>query len=194
MTTPQYLNGHLLLAMPSMSDPRFEKSVIYVCAHDENGAMGIVINNKLADLEFGNLLKDLEIESNITLPPDYAQLPVLSGGPVEAARGFLIHSNDFEQHDTIKVQDDIFVTGTIDAISAIGSGNVPATMIFALGYAGWTEGQLEQEIRDSAWLTIPATPDLIFSKNIDAVWSKALSTMGITPDKLAHLVGSTQSK
>lgn len=185
-----YLNGQILLAMPSMGDPRFYKAAIYVCAHDEKGAMGIVINHVLAGLEFGSLLKDLEIEANITLPKRLQHLPVLCGGPVETARGFLIHSNDFKQPDTIKVQDNIFVTGTIDALMALTEDQAPKSMIFALGYAGWGAGQLEKEMRENVWLTLPATPSLIFSENIGNIWDQGLSTIGVTPAQLTSSMGN----
>lgn len=185
-----YLNGQILLAMPSIGDPRFNKAAIYVCAHDEKGAMGIVINNIMKGLEFGSLLKDLEIESNITLPTRLQHLPVLCGGPVETARGFLIHSDDFKQPDTIEVQNDIFVTGTIDALLALSEGEAPKNMIFALGYAGWGAGQLEQEVRDNAWITLPATPSLIFNEKHGNIWDQGLSTIGITSAQLSHLTGN----
>ncbi len=186
----QYLNGQILLAMPSIGDPRFNKAAIYICAHDEKGAMGIVINNVLKGLEFGSLLKDLEIESNITLPERLQHLPVICGGPVETARGFLIHSDDFKQADTIEVQEDIFVTGTIDALTALTENQSPKNMIFALGYAGWGAGQLEQEVRENAWLTLPATPELVFSKKAGHIWDLGLSTLGIAPAQLSSIMGT----
>jgi putative transcriptional regulator len=185
-----YLNSHLLLAMPAIGDPRFHRATIYVCAHDEKGAMGIVINNTMPNLKFGNLLQDLDIKSNITLPPTLQHLPVLCGGPVESNRGFLIHSNDFEQIDTVKVQPDVHVTGTIDALIALRQSQIPKHLIFALGYAGWGAGQLEQEVRDNAWLTLPATTDLIFNSEINTMWDKGLQTIGVSADKLSSLTGS----
>lgn len=184
-----YLNGQLLLAMPSIGDARFNKAVIYICAHDEKGAMGIVVNNVLKGLEFGSLLKDLEIEENITLPAPLQNHPVLCGGPVESARGFLIHSKDFKQPETVEVQPDINVTGTVDALLALNKGQIPKDMIFALGYAGWGAKQLEQEIRDNAWLTLPATPELIFNKNTGDIWHQGLSSLGIKPEQLSALSG-----
>lgn len=184
-----FLQGQLLLAMPGINDPRFEKAVIFVCAHDARGAMGIAINHTLPDIELGNLLKDLEIKSNITLPKSIATMPVLRGGPVETARGFLIHTNDFVEADTIKASKDIHVTGTVDALVSLEDGKMPQHILFALGYAGWEEGQLEREVKDNAWLTIPATPDLIFNEDTDDIWNKALNSIGITADKLSHLSG-----
>lgn len=185
-----YLNGQLLLAMPSIGDPRFHRAAIYICAHDEKGAMGIVINHLFKGLDFGSLLKDLEIQSDITLPARLHHLPVLCGGPVETARGFLIHSSDFKQPDSIKVQDDIFVTGTIDALMALSEDTAPESMIFALGYAGWGAGQLEQEVRDNAWLTLPATPSLVFSNKTENIWNQGLSALGISAARLSSLTGS----
>lgn len=184
-----YFNGQLLLAMPSIGDPRFTKAVIYVCAHDEKGAMGIVINHVLPGLEFGSLLKDLEIESTIQLPENLYHLPVLCGGPMETARGFLIHSDDFKQPDTIEVQSGIHVTGTIDALHALEKNDVPNHVLFALGYAGWDAGQLEKEIQANAWLTLPATPTLVFSETAGDVWDQSLSALGINPAQLSTLSG-----
>lgn len=185
-----YLSGQILLAMPSIGDARFNKAAIFVCAHDEKGAMGIVINNVMPGLEFGSLLKDLEIQSNITLPTRLNHLPVLCGGPVETARGFLIHSQDFKQPDTIEVNKDIFVTGTIDALVALTEEDAPQSMIFALGYAGWGAGQLEQEIMKNAWLTLPATAGLVFNEKTGNIWDQGLSTLGVDASKLAHLPGN----
>lgn len=185
-----FLNGQLLLAMPSMSDPRFEKAAIYVCAHDDRGAMGIVVNHTLPDLKLGNLLEDLEVKSTIQLTPKIAQLSVLRGGPVETSRGFLLHSNDFVETDTIKVQDDIHVTGTVDALLALKEDTIPEHILFAVGYAGWEAGQLEDEVRNNVWLTLPATPDLIFATETNHIWSNALNTLGITEEKLSFLSGN----
>lgn len=188
-TQSGYLNGQLLLAMPGIGDPRFDKAVIYLCAHDDKGAMGIVINDIMKGLEFGTLLTDLEIESNITLPQRLQHLPVLCGGPVETARGFLIHSGDFKQPGTIEVQDDIFVTGTIDALLALNDDSAPENAIFALGYAGWTAGQLEQELKHNAWLTLPATPSLVFSEKTGHIWDKSLAALGISASQLSNMSG-----
>lgn len=185
-----YLNGQLLIAMPGMRDPRFDKAVIYICAHDERGAMGIIVNHLLADLEFGSLLKDLEIQSNITLPDSIKYMPVLYGGPVEVARGFLVHSNDFEETDTIKVQNDIYVTGTVDALISLTEKKIPDNLMFALGYAGWDSGQLEKEMMENAWLNVPAKKDLVFQSDKNTIWDLALKEIGITADKLSSLSGS----
>lgn len=189
-TESNYLSGQILLAMPTMADTRFERAAIYVCAHDENGAMGIVINNIFPGLEFGSLLKDLEIQSDITLPNNLSHLPVLCGGPVETARGFLIHSNDFKQPDTIKVQPDIHVTGTIDALMALGESTPPKQMIFALGYAGWEAGQLDAEIRENVWMSLEATSALVFEQNVQTIWEQGFQSLSINPKQLSALSGS----
>jgi putative transcriptional regulator len=185
-----YLNGQILLAMPTINDPRFDHAAIYICAHDENGAMGIVINHIFPGLEFGSLLKDLEIQSDIKLPQTLSHLPVLCGGPIETARGFLIHSSDFKQPDTIKVQSDIFVTGTVDALMALGKQTPPEKMIFALGYAGWQPGQLESEMRDNVWMSLEATSALVFEQNVQTIWKQGFQTLGINPSQLSSLTGS----
>ena len=184
-----YFNGHLLLAMPSIGDPRFEKAVIFICAHDERGALGIVINNPLPDLNFGSLIQDLEVKSNIILPEPLYTLPVHQGGPVDTARGFLVHSNDFEQQDTIKVTNDIYTTGTIDAVRSLQNSTAPKHLLFAIGHAGWGAGQLEQEVMENAWLTLPADKDLLFEEHTSSIWDNALGKLGITSDKLSHLTG-----
>lgn len=184
------LVGKLLLAMPNMSDPRFYKAVIYVCAHDKDGAMGLVINHVLPDLEFGKIIQNLEIESTIKVPEHLLQMPVICGGPVEIARGFLIHSDDFKQQGTIDVKNDIRVTGTIDALEEISSGKAPKKMIFTLGYAGWSEGQIEKEIIDNAWMVLPAHSELIFETAPDLLWDTAVAETGIDPRLMVDQVGN----
>lgn len=185
-----YLNGHLLLAMPSIGDPRFERAAIFICAHDDRGALGIVINNPLPEINFGTLISDLEIESNIILPEPLCNLPVYQGGPVDTARGFLVHSSDFEQEETIKVQDDIYVTGTIGALKSLQERTPPKNLLFAIGHAGWGAGQLEQEVMSNAWLTLPADDELIFQNNPNQIWENALSKIGASPNKLSQFSGS----
>ncbi len=184
-----YLNGQLLLAMPTIGDQRFERAAIYVCAHDKNGALGIVINHVIDDLKFGTLLKDLDVQSDITLPKRFENLPVMRGGPVDTARGFLIHSKDFKQTDTIEVQKDIFVTGTIDALLRLEKNDVPQNALFALGYAGWQAGQLDQEMKKNAWLSLPATTALVFDEKTENIWDTALSEIGVTPAQLNAFSG-----
>ncbi len=181
-----YLTGRLLLAMPAMGDPRFHKAVIYMCAHDANGAMGLVINHTLPGVDLGQLLEQLNIRQDHGHPPD---APVMSGGPVETARGFVLHSNDFKQADTIKIDDNFSVTGTIDALRAIASGNGPNKMLFILGYAGWSPGQLDKEIQQNAWLVADPDPELIFISSPEEKWTEAIRKLGVDPGMLSGEAG-----
>lgn len=182
----EYLTGRLLLAMPAMGDPRFHKAVIYVCAHDANGAMGLVINHTLPGVDFSQLLEQLNIAPDGKSAPI---TPVMSGGPVETARGFILHSSDFKQSDTIRIDPTFSVTGTVDALKSIVGGSGPEKMLFILGYAGWSAGQLDQELQQNAWLVTHSDPDLVFSVAPDEKWDKAVKTMGIDPSKLSREAG-----
>lgn len=184
-----YLTGKLLLAMPSMGDPRFHKAVIFICAHDENGAMGLVINHTMPGLELSQLLEQLKIHSEIKVDLDKISIPILSGGPVESARGFLLHSTDFVQKDTVKIDERYGITGTIDALKEIASGNGPERLLFILGYAGWSPGQLEHEIQDNAWLVADADPEIIFRAPAEEKWTLAINTLGINPAMLSGAAG-----
>jgi len=181
-----YLVGRLLLAMPQMGDPRFYKAVVFVCSHDENGAMGLVINHALPGLDIGALLQQMKIE----VDESTQDTPVMSGGPVESARGFILHSNDFKQKDTVHVCDDISVTGTVDALKVIATGQGPAQMLFILGYAGWGAGQLDQELQQNAWLVIDPDADLIFGPGTDEKWDRAVRKLGIDPGMFSGASGS----
>ncbi|MCB9988136.1 MAG: YqgE/AlgH family protein [Rhodospirillales bacterium] len=178
------LTGKLLMAMPGIGDPRFDKAVIYICAHDQNGAMGLVINNTLEGMTLDILLKQFDIQLE-----DEADIPVLEGGPVETARGFILHSPDFNLDDTVKVDERLSVTGTIDALRAVAKGDGPQKMLFILGYAGWGAGQLDQEIQQNAWLTADADCDLIFLTSPEEKWEAAVSMLGIDPAMLSHEAG-----
>ncbi len=182
-----YLTGKLLIAMPSMSDPRFHRAVIFVCAHDEEGAMGLVINHELPGVEFSDLVSQLKFESDITF--DTLNLPVMYGGPVESARGFLLHSTDFERADTMQVAQKYNITGTVDALQDIALGKRPKDLLFILGYAGWDAGQLDEEIRQAAWLVVDADPDLIFGGDVDEKWLRAVTKLGVDPAMLSSTAG-----
>lgn len=184
--TNDYLTGRILLAMPSMGDPRFHKAVIYVCAHDEHGAMGLVVNHRLPGVDMKDLLKQLEIKN---AEEEIANIPVLSGGPVETARGFVLHTPDFEQGETIKINEEFSVTGTIDALKAIADGNGPADLLFILGYSGWGAGQLDQELQENAWLILDPDKALIFDRSAEEMWDKAVEQMGIDPGMLSVVSG-----
>ena len=179
-----YLTGKLLLAMPSIGDVRFHRSVIYLGAHDENGAMGLVVNAPARSLKFGKLLDQLGIPSDINI-----DLPVLEGGPVEPSRGFLLHSGDYNGEDTVVIDEDFSITGTTDALEAVAKGKGPNHALFILGYAGWTPGQLEQELKENAWLVTDPDPALIFEADVKTKWDRCLSHMGLDAALLSSDMG-----
>lgn len=185
-----YIAGKLLLAMPAMGDFRFEKSVIYMCAHDELGAMGLVINNPLPELDFKDLMDQLKVASGEEFDPKALSTLVMNGGPVEGARGFLLHSSDFELPDTIKVDDDVSVTGTLDALKDVVTGAGPKDKIFILGYAGWSAGQLDEELQRNAWLIVDADPDIVFHGEPEKKWDMAMKKLGIDPAMLSVTGGT----
>lgn len=182
--------GKLLLSMPTIGDPRFSKSVIYICTHDESGAMGLMINSAVPALSFRDLLGQLNIESDPAMNDALSEIEVMSGGPVENARGFILHDKSFAQKDTIAISNDIAVTGTIDAMKDIAHGNGPDNMVFILGYAGWGENQLEEEIRANAWLMVEADHDLLFNTQAEDKWEKAVRKLGIDPTMLTGTAGN----
>ncbi len=185
-----YLKGKLLLAMPNMGDNRFNHAVIFMCAHDENGAMGIVINNAMPEVEFKDLVSQLKIESDIKVDLNKITLPVMCGGPVETGRGFLIHSSDFYRGETMRVNKSYGVTGTVDALKDLAIGKGPDDVLFALGYAGWDAGQLEAELQDNAWLVVDPDHELIFGDDPDEKWNLAIAKLGIDPVMLSGAAGS----
>jgi putative transcriptional regulator len=178
-----YLDGQMLIAMPAMSDERFARSVIYVCAHSTEGAMGIVVNQPAQNIKFPDLLVQLEVipaTERIELPTQAEDVKVLKGGPVETGRGFVLHSADFFiENSTLPIDEGICLTATLDILKAIARGSGPENAILALGYAGWAPGQLEQEIQQNGWLHCDADPELIFGTDTDAKYEKALRKIGI---------------
>ena len=166
-----YLDGQLLIAMPGMSDERFARSVIFVCAHSAEGAMGVVLNRPATDLSLPDLLVQLDIlpeAERIRLPSEVGRMQVLMGGPVETSRGFVLHSPDFHiEQSTLPIDDSICLTATIDILRAIARGQGPRNAVLALGYAGWSAGQLESEIQANGWLNCPADAELIFDSATD---------------------------
>tara|TARA_R110001592_G_scaffold3525_16_gene19989 strand:+ start:30481 stop:31065 length:585 start_codon:yes stop_codon:yes gene_type:complete len=186
-----YLTGKLLLAMPSLGDPRFHRAVIFVCAHDEEGAMGLVVNHIMPSVEFNDLVDQLKLESDIKVDFQKLDLPVMYGGPVETARGFLLHSGDFSRDDTMKINKSYGVTGTVDALKDIASGgNKPENLMFVLGYAGWDAGQLDFELQQNAWLVVDSDPDLVFGGDPDDKWTQAVNKLGIDPGMLSAMSGN----
>jgi len=184
-----YLTGKLLMAMPQMGDQRFHRALIYICTHDANGAMGLVINNELPDVDFSELLGQLNLASDINIDTDKLARSIMNGGPVEAGRGFLLHSSDFHHDDTIRIDQNLGVTGTIDALRLALGGEAPQQMLFILGYAGWGGGQLESELQQNAWLVVDADPDIIFAERHEEKWSKAAQKLGIDPAMLSSAAG-----
>ena len=188
-----YLDGQMLIAMPSMRDERFVRSVIYVCAHSSEGAMGIIVNQPAPNIRFPELLVQLEVipaAELIQLPPRAGVVKVLKGGPVETGRGFVLHSADFFiENSTLPIDDGICLTATLDILKAIARGKGPASAVLALGYAGWAPGQLENEIQENGWLHCAADAELIFGEDIDGKYRLALRKIGIDPGKLSSEAG-----
>lgn len=170
------ITAHLLIAMPGMEDHRFAQSVIYLCAHSEDGAMGLIINRPLPELKFSKLLKHLEIAQSEATP----DVQMHYGGPVERGRGFVLHDAGYHApQGTMRITPDMSLSASLDVVSHIAAGTGPSRMIFGLGYAGWGPGQLEAEIRQNVWLVADADPQLIFNTPADQMWHGAMSHAGI---------------
>jgi putative transcriptional regulator len=188
-----YLDGQMLIAMPTMGDERFARSVIYVCAHSTEGAMGIVVNQPAAHISFPDLLVQLDVipaADLIQLPSGAGGVKVLKGGPVDTQRGFVLHSNDFFiENSTLPIDEGICLTATLDILKAIARGDGPKSAILALGYAGWAPGQLENEIQHNGWLHCPADSELIFGPDTGGKYDKALRKIGIDLGMLSSEAG-----
>lgn len=185
MNHAPYLSGQLLLALPGMGDPRFRRAVIALCLHDAEGALGIGIGQILGDLTFHTLLEQVEIEPGAA--PD---VPVHWGGPVEPSRGFVLHSTDWGGQDTILVGMKWAFTGTLDILRAIAEGKGPRQWLVAMGYAGWSAGQLDAEMTRHGWLTAKAGADVLFDAPADKRWNAALQAGGIDPRLLSPTSGT----
>lgn len=179
------LTNQFLIAMPGLADPNFSHTVTYVCAHNEDGAMGIVINRPL-DLELGEVLRQMELESGSEA---VQAMPVYHGGPVQTDRGFILHHSATEWQSSIRISDDIGIATSRDILQAIAAGTGPRETLVALGYAGWGAGQLEDEIMENAWLSGPADLDIIFNTPCQKRWSAAAALLGVELDKLTHHIG-----
>lgn len=184
-TIDRSLSGQILIAMPGMEDPRFAKSLVYLCTHEEEGAMGLVVNRVLENLTFPDLLEQL----NIAVPPASQEIQLHFGGPVESGRGFVLHSVDYLQDSSLVIDDAIALTATVDMVRAIAEGRGPDRCILALGYAGWAPGQLDGEIKANGWLSCDADPDLIFGDGEDNKWERALNKIGVDLTLLSSDVG-----
>jgi putative transcriptional regulator len=187
-----YLDGQLLVAMPIMTDKRFARSVIYMCAHSAEGAMGLIINRRASHISFSELMKQLSImpDSADDVEIELEDMDVHVGGPVETGRGFVLHSADYYAADsTLPIDEGVSLTATIDILKAIAGGKGPDRAILALGYAGWRAGQLESEIAANGWLHCPADADLLFDRDLDQKYERALSKIGIDPSHLVSDAG-----
>ncbi len=188
-----YLDGQMLIAMPAMSDERFSRTLIYICAHSNEGAMGIVVNQPAANVSFSELLVQLDVipaADRIILPSRAETVKVLKGGPVETGRGFVLHSADFFlENSTLPIDQGICLTATVEILKAIARGDGPASAVLALGYAGWAPGQLETEIQQNGWLHVAADTDLIFGTDIGSKYNKALHKLGIDLAMLSSEAG-----
>jgi putative transcriptional regulator len=187
-----YLDGQLLVAMPIMTDKRFARSVIYMCAHSAEGAMGLIINQRASHISFSELMKQLSImpHSADDVEIELEDMDVHVGGPVETGRGFVLHSADYYAADsTLPIDEGVSLTATIDILKAIAGGKGPDRAILALGYAGWRAGQLESEIAANGWLHCPADADLLFDRDLEQKYERALSKIGIDPSHLVSDAG-----
>ncbi len=180
------LTGSILISMPGMGDPRFAHSVVLICAHSDEGAMGLIVNKPLPDLNFAGLLQHL----NIPTSPEGRDIRVHFGGPVERGRGFVLHSTDWPgEGGTLEVAGDYGLTGTMDVLQSLATGGGPSRALLALGYAGWGPGQLEAEIARNDWLTADAPQDLVFAADDGGKWAAALKQLGIDPLSLSATAG-----
>lgn len=177
------LTGQLLIAMPQMQDPRFSRSVVFMCAHSNEGAMGLVINKTVEQPSMTELVKQLGIDG-----PGFGRARVHFGGPVEAGRGFVLHSTDYTEQGTLVVGG-VGLTATLDILRAIGRGEGPQRRFFALGYAGWGPGQLDAEIQANGWLTVPSDEAILFDDGNDDKWKRAIAKLGVDPFALSGDAG-----
>lgn len=182
-----YMAGRFLLATPNMMDPRFQNALIYICSHDESGAMGLIINQPKAGLLMSDLLDQIGVEGHVQV----ADTPVLNGGPVDIDRGFVLHTADYFKDETsLKLSDTLHLTSTKDILEALVTHDAPSQAMIAIGYSGWGKGQLEREISQNSWLVIDADEALIFDSNLEAKRDHAFQTLGITPEMLSFHGGT----
>lgn len=180
-----HLTGKLLVAMPGMTDERFARSVIYVCAYSDQGAMGLVVNRVAESVPFPSIIEQLHIDAAI----DVTATPVHVGGPVESSRGFVLHSADYIRDSTLVIDQDFALTATVDILKAMAAGGGPRQRVFALGYAGWAPGQLDQEIQRNGWLVVPASAAIVYGTDNAGKWAKAMQALGIDPGRLSTQAG-----
>jgi len=186
MNKKKYFSDNFLIAPPTISDPRFYKAVIYMVSHKEEGAMGIIINQPVKETKLENIINSEEIKDNSNID----NIPITFGGPVETKKGFVLHTPEFKDESTIKVNKNIFLTSTINILKSIVKGEGPKKSLFALGYAGWISGQLETEISNNGWLVAPGDSKLIFECKIEDRWNKAIKSIGVDPNFLDFKSGN----
>ena len=188
-----FLDGHFLIAMPALHDGPFARTVVYVCAHSSDGAMGIMINQPAKQITFHDLLVQLDIipeGPEIRLPGPAGRMQVHRGGPVETGRGFVLHSSDYYvENSTLPIDEHVSLTTTLEILKAIATGTGPESALLALGYAGWSPGQLDNEIRENGWLHCPAMPELIFDTDLNSKYDRALSLLGVDAGRLSGEAG-----
>ncbi len=180
-----YLTGQLLIAMPNMRDPRFARSVIYVCAHNADGAMGLVVNRLVGSVTFPDLLEQLSIKGGTACE----EIRVHFGGPVESGRGFVLHSGDYRHDSTLQVDEKMGLTATVDILTDIAQGRGPRRSLLALGYAGWGPGQLDSEFQANGWLSVAADETLVFDDDLNSKWERAIGKLGIDVSLLSGEAG-----
>lgn len=192
-TTPSgsgYITGYLLVATPAMPDERFRRTVIYICRHDADGALGLVVNRTVDDMTEADLYQQLELSP----APGAASRPVILGGPVEIQRGFVLHSGDYKREETLSLADgQLGITGSLDIMRDMSAGTGPKQALLTLGHSGWGAGQLDRELVDNAWLVVPTDLDLVFDADLNAKWGRALAKvdgrLGTDPGLMSHLSG-----
>ena len=192
MAKQGYLSGQLLLSMPGMTDPRFDGTVIYICTHTEEGAMGLVINKLCDNIDFPDLLDQLNIDCDKTKDLDFLRnnITLHEGGPVESGRGFILHSADYVQETTLIISETIALTATIDILTAIACDEGPQDYLIALGFSGWGRGQLENEILRNSWLSIEADEELVFRTELELKLPRALAKLGVDISMLSSQYGT----
>ncbi|MGE4351833.1 MAG: YqgE/AlgH family protein [Bdellovibrionales bacterium] len=176
-----WLTGQILIAMPAMLDPRFEKTIVLVCSHGPEGAMGLVLNRLFGELNFKGLLSQF----GLSLAPGVPEMPVYYGGPVEPVRGFVLHSNDYQKEATTVITPSIHLSATLEILECLAKGEGPERALLVLGYAGWAPGQLENEIQQNGWLTAPPDDELVFGPDTEVKWNRALGKIGVSPMMLS---------
>jgi putative transcriptional regulator len=185
-STPQWLSGQLLIAAPSLVDSTFTRSVVFICTHNEDGAMGLVINQLYGALSFSSLLAQLDI----SLATDAADIDVHCGGPVDTGRGFVLHSTDYSSETTGPITADIALTATVEILKDMATGGGPRHALLALGYAAWSAGQLEDELQQNGWFVAPTDLGLIFTGGVNTKWERALASLGTVPAQFSLQSGN----